>query len=64
MVLLVSVLTVCNCSQCAPEVCEESLGEGPSQREVGTKQLGQEDRGKTEGKCRLFLWSLSEHKCL
>lgn len=46
-----SVLTVCNGSQCAPEICEESLGEGPSQREVGTKQLGQEDRGETEGKC-------------
>lgn len=45
-----SALTVCDGLQCAPEVCEESLGEGRSQPEVGTKQLGQEDRGKTEGK--------------
>lgn len=48
---------MCNGSQRPPEVCEESLGEGRSQPEVGTKQLGQEDRGKTEGKrlCLCFL---------
>lgn len=45
-----SVLTVSNGSQCSPEVCEESLGKGRSQPEVVGKQLGQEDRGETEGK--------------
>lgn len=47
---MLSVLTICGGPQCSPEVCEESLGEGPSQREVVGEQLGQEDRGKTEGK--------------
>lgn len=45
--------------QCPPEVCEESLGEGRSQREVGTNQLGQEDRGKTEGKSGVFVITIN-----
>lgn len=47
---MLSVLNICGGPQCSPEVCEESLGEGPSQREVDGEQLGQEDWGKTEGK--------------
>lgn len=73
MILLINAclewqyLCMCDVQQCPSEVCEESLGEGPSQREVATKQLGQEDWGKTEGNSYCFAFfptSLSVSKLL